>query len=577
MSYVLDVRELLHKLPFHHFTPYELKNSCISIGITYALPGVIGAGVSAFYYFSFTVKDKLIFENTNVNEHKTRAMITLGVIAAFVPAALIGLIEGFGGSMEQGKTIEGWATEAQSGLATYGASLMAMDDSLVRLKVEATEASDVSAQATLASALATLKTVLINHGAASEFSDEIEYFKWFTSFQVSTGLVSGVIALTLLSLLSSALLPIYSHYGKRPVSTWWDAAHGRMTPEHFVRSVPLWTLMYCFLVTAVFWPLSVIGAEMCYAYDLMVEFQLPESAQFFFLCPKFGYELGETMATLIADKTSLNTAISSVEDLGGSYATSTYMSALKSAETSFETQYARINEGFGDCQPMSDTVELTIHELCDEVMIGIQMFTAVAFGLTCLLMYGTLHRWFGSDVAKELIGDEEKSLFMKLTSDTKLQVKSKFGSAELTAEELEKKAAAKKAKKAAKKQSAQRTWKRGAGESTTTTTQDGGEDSPDTSESDDVATGEGSPSVASPTQETIQEEEEEDDDDASETGGDDMQSIDEAGAVDIQMTDFLNDDRDFESGSDSEVGVAGDKEDPEFTDPNFGETRADEK
>ena len=75
----------------------------------------------------------------------------------------------------------------------------------------------------------------------------------------------------------------------------------------------------------------------------------------------------------------------------------------------------------------------------------------------------------------------------------------------------------------------------------------------------------------------VTEEEEDDDDDASEAGGDDMQSIDEAGAVDIQMTDFLNDDRDFESGSDSEVGVAGDKEDPEFTDPNFGETRADEK
>ena len=575
MSYVLDVRELLHKLPFHHFTPYELRKSCVSIGVTYALPALAGAAVSAFYYFSFTVKDKLVFENSNVNEHKTRAMITLGVIAAMVPAVMIGLIEGFSGAKEQSGTIEGWAKEAQSGLGTYGAPLMAMDDALVRLQVEATEANDEAAQATLASALATLKTVLINHGAAGEFSEEIEFLKWATAIKVSTGVVAGLVTLTLSLLLASAFLPIYSNYSKRPVATWWTAAPGRMTPEHFVRAMPLWTLMFCFLVAAVFWPVCVIGAEMCYAYDLMVEFQLPESVQFYFLCPKFGYELGETMATLTADKSALNTAIAAVGDLGGSYAGSPYMAALAEAEASFDADFARIAEGVGDCQPMSDTVELTIHELCDEVMIGLQMFTALEIGLTCLLMYGTLHRWIGSDVAKELIGDEESSLFQKLTSDKKLEVKSKFGSAEISAEEKEKKAAKRAAKKAERK--AKRLRERGAGESTTTL-QDASVElsSDDESETDELSSIHGgSPSATSTS--------------AAERGGvDDWAESDGAaadaddvdvqgatanadGAKDIQMTDFLNDDEGHQSGSDNENEIIGgdEEESSEFTDPNF--------
>ncbi len=40
MSYVLDMRELVHKLPFHHFTAYGLRTSCVLIAVTYASPGV---------------------------------------------------------------------------------------------------------------------------------------------------------------------------------------------------------------------------------------------------------------------------------------------------------------------------------------------------------------------------------------------------------------------------------------------------------------------------------------------------------------------------------------------------------
>ena len=44
------------------------------------------------------------------------------------------------------------------------------------------------------------------------------------------------------------------------MSKWWKAKPGRMTPEFFIRALPLFTLMYCFLVTSLYWPVSVIGA-----------------------------------------------------------------------------------------------------------------------------------------------------------------------------------------------------------------------------------------------------------------------------------------------------------------------------
>jgi hypothetical protein len=88
---------------------------------------------------------------------------------------------------------------------------------------------------------------------------------------------------------------------------------------------------------------------------------------------------------------------------------------------------------------MSDTIELAVVQVCDEVILALQMFTALAFGLTCLLMYGTLHRWFGSDVAKELANDEEQSLFSKLTSESMLEARSKFGAVEKKKTEAEKK------------------------------------------------------------------------------------------------------------------------------------------
>ena len=93
MSYVLDMRELVHKLPFHHFSAHGLKNSCIGIAFTYGIPGIVGAGVSLAYYRQFTLKNKTIFENTNIKEAKTRAIITVCVCVALVPAAMIGLVE----------------------------------------------------------------------------------------------------------------------------------------------------------------------------------------------------------------------------------------------------------------------------------------------------------------------------------------------------------------------------------------------------------------------------------------------------------------------------------------------------
>ena len=69
MSYVLDMRELVHKLPFHHFSAHGLKNSCIGIAFTYGIPGIVGAGVSLAYYRQFTLKNKTIFENTNIKDH----------------------------------------------------------------------------------------------------------------------------------------------------------------------------------------------------------------------------------------------------------------------------------------------------------------------------------------------------------------------------------------------------------------------------------------------------------------------------------------------------------------------------
>jgi len=547
MSYVLDVRELVHKLPFHHFTPYHLKRSCIGIMVTYSLPGLVAAAISAFYYFSYTLQNKLIFENTNANEQRTRALITIGVICALAPAALTALIEGFSGATKNSGTIEEWALDAQSGLASYGAPLMAMDDALVMLSVEATEKTDVAAQATVTSALATLKTVLINHGASSELIEEIEFFKWAKAIKVTSIVTGSTIATTLTLLLLSAFLPIYAQ--RRPAATWWRAGARWMSPDHFLRSFPMWTLIYSFIASALFWPLSVIGAEMCYAYDLMVEYQLPDSAQFYFLCPKFGYELGDTLATLEADKSSLEAALTPVKALGAAYKTTGYVRNLFAAEASFDVQYSRITEGFGDCQPMSDTIELTIHQLCDQVIIALQMFTVLIFGLTCLLAYGQLHHWFGSDVAKELVGDEESSLFSKLTGDSKLEVKSKFGAVELSQEEIEARAAKKRAKKESR-----RTWKRGQGESVTP----GGDDSSPTS-SDVDTTGE---NTAMHTRE------------GSPTRLSHVANANTAGDVtegaEIQMTDFLNEDDALESTRSAEFEA----QEPllaEFRDANFGE------
>jgi hypothetical protein len=227
------------------------------------------------------------------------------------------------------------------------------------------------------------------------------------------------------------VLPIIVHHSKKPVSTWWKTKPGRMTPEFFIRALPLFTLMYCFLVTSLYWPVSVIGAEVCFAYEGMVEFQVPENIQLYFVCPRFGYELGEYVQKLHADEDALKADIESLRSgLRADYASSPNMLALNAAWGEFEMEKDKIDEGLGECQPMSDTIELATAQVCDEVILGMQMMTAISFGLTCLLMYGTLHKWFGSDVAKELANDEEESLFSKLTSESLIEARSKFGSKE---------------------------------------------------------------------------------------------------------------------------------------------------
>ena len=252
-------------------------------------------------------------------------------------------------------------------------------------------------------------------------------------------------------MLTTSVVPIIAHHGKTPVSKWWKRAPGRVTPEYFVRALPLFTLMYCFLMTSLYWPVSVIGAEVCYSYEAMVEFVVPENVQLYFVCPRFGYELGEYLQDLHADNVKLTATIGNVQDLGGAYASSQYMTALNAAMKSFEADLGAIDEGLGSCQPMSDTIELATAQVCDEVMLGMQMVTAVSFGLTCLLMYGTLHRWFGSDVAKELAQDEEESLFSKLTSESLIEARSKFGAQKKTPAEKEKDKEKKKKDKGAKK------------------------------------------------------------------------------------------------------------------------------
>ena len=451
MSYVLDMRELVHKLPFHHFTAYGLRTSCVLIALTYASPGVVAAGICLMYYRTYTAQNRTIFENTNIKEAKTRAIITVGVILAFIPAAMIGLIEGFRGGLKTLKTIEAWAENGQSGMRAIGAPIMAMDDSLTMLRREAVTANDVGATATIATALTAVTEALLHHGGSVEFIQDLESLKWVKTFVVLYAASMTLLMLTLISLLTTSVVPIIAHHGKTPVSKWWKRAPGRVTPEYFVRALPLFTLMYCFLMTSLYWPVSVIGAEVCYSYEAMVEFVVPENVQLYFVCPRFGYELGEYLQDLHADNVKLTATIGNVQDLGGAYASSQYMTALNAAMKSFEADLGAIDEGLGSCQPMSDTIELATAQVCDEVMLGMQMVTAVSFGLTCLLMYGTLHRWFGSDVAKELAQDEEESLFSKLTSESLIEARSKFGAQKKTPAEKEKEKEKKKKDKGAKK------------------------------------------------------------------------------------------------------------------------------
>ena len=451
MSYVLDMRELVHKLPFHHFTAYGLRTSCVLIALTYASPGVVAAGICLMYYRTYTAQNRTIFENTNIKEAKTRAIITVGVILAFIPAALIGLIEGFRGGLQTLKTIEAWAENGQSGMRAIGAPIMAMDDSLTMLRREAVTANDVGATATIATALTAVTEAMLHHSGSIEFIQDLESLKWVKTFVVIYVTSMTLLMLLLISLLTTSVVPIIAHHGKTPVSRWWKRAPGRVTPEYFVRALPLFTLIYCFLMTSVYWPVSVIGAEVCYSYEAMVEFVVPENVQLYFVCPRFGYELGEYLQDLHADNVKLKETIGNVQDLGGAYASSQYMTALNAAMTSFGADFGIIDEGLGSCQPMSDTIELATAQVCDEVMLGMQMVTAVSFGLTCLLMYGTLHRWFGSDVAKELAQDEEQSLFSKLTSESLIEARSKFGAQKKTPAEQGKEKEKKKKDKGAKK------------------------------------------------------------------------------------------------------------------------------
>ena len=439
MSYVLDLRELVHKLPFHHFSAYELKSSCVVIAMTYATPPVVAAGVCLFYYRTYTLQNRMIFENTNIREAKTRGIITVCVLAAFGPAAMIGMVEGFKGGLATLKTIEAWADRGQRGMEKIALPIMQMDDALTALLGEADDANDVAAKATITSALSTVTTMLMHHGNGPEFIEDLNALKWVNVFTWMTAGSIAMLCILIVGLIFTVCLPIVAHHGRTPVAKWWKKVPGRMTPEFFVRAVPVWMLVFSWLVIAMYWPVSVMGAEICFAYEGMVEFQVPENIQLYFVCPRFGYELGPYIEELHADRTAVTTAIENVDSLGGSYASSASMASLTSAVESYKGYLDNIDEGLGSCQPMSDTIELAVVQVCDEVILALQMFTALAFGLTCLLMYGTLHKWFGSDVAKELANDEEQSLFSKLTSESMLEARSKFGAVEKKKTEAEKK------------------------------------------------------------------------------------------------------------------------------------------
>lgn len=439
MSYVLDLRELVHKLPFHHFSAYELKSSCVVIAMTYAIPPIVAAGVCLFYYRTYTLQNRTIFENTNIREAKTRGIITVCVLAAFGPAAMIGMVEGFKGGLATLKTIEAWANKGQRGMEKIALPIMQMDDALTALLGEADDANDVAAKATITSALSTVTTMLLHHGNGPEFIEDLNALKWVNVFTWMTAGSIATLCILFVGLLFTVCLPIVAHHGRTPVAKWWKKVPGRMTPEFFVRAVPVWMLVSSWLIIAMYWPVSVMGAEICFAYEGMVEFQVPENIQLYFVCPRFGYELGPYIEELHADRTAVTTAIENVDSLGGAYASSASMASLTSAVESYKGYLDNIDEGLGSCQPMSDTIELAVVQVCDEVILALQMFTALAFGLTCLLMYGTLHRWFGSDVAKELANDEEQSLFSKLTSESMIEARSKFGAVEKKKTEAEKK------------------------------------------------------------------------------------------------------------------------------------------
>merc|ERR1712216_218509 len=65
---------------------------------------------------------------------------------------------------------------------------------------------------------------------------------------------------------------------------------------------------------------------------------------------------GEYLQDLHADNVKLKETIGNVQDLGGAYASSQYMTALNAAMTSFGADFGIIDEGLGSCQPMSDTI-----------------------------------------------------------------------------------------------------------------------------------------------------------------------------------------------------------------------------
>ena len=129
----------------------------------------------------------------------------------------------------------------------------------------------------------------------------------------------------------------------------------------------------------------------------MVEFQVPENIQLYFVCPRFGYVLGDYVRELHGDEDSLKADLERLQEgLHDEYGSSPNMLALNAAWENFMVEKTKIDEGLGSCQPMSDTIELATAQVCDEVILGMQMMTAISFGLSCLLMYGTLHKWFGS-------------------------------------------------------------------------------------------------------------------------------------------------------------------------------------